>query len=166
MRNLRDYGANATTSLYRVSGGFPTLSGMTNILISNLLSKREELNREIGRLRDRIGDIRSDLVAVDRVLKLSGHEIQGRHILQRDTPFGRTYGREIMDILRDAGEPMPMSAIAAKIAEARHLTFETTKMRRKFDERIRGAARLLRDKGWVETVGEGAETKWRIVEEE
>lgn len=137
---------------------------MANILISNLLSKRDELNREIGRLRDRIGDIRSDLVAVDRVLKLSGYEIQGRHVLQRDTPFGRTYGREIMDILRDAGQPMAMSAIAAKIAESRRLSFETTKMRRKFDERIRGAARLLRGKGWVETVGEGGDTVWRLAD--
>ena len=138
---------------------------MANILISNLLSKRDELNREIGRLRDRIGDIRSDLVAVDRVLKLSGYEIQGRHVLQRDMPFGRTYGRDIMDILRDAGESMPMSAIAAKIAEARHLAFETGKLRRKFEERIRNAARLLRKKGWVETIGEGRETVWQLVDD-
>ena len=139
---------------------------MTNILISNLLSKREELNREIERLRDRIGDIRSDLVALDRVLKLSGHETYSSHVLQRDAPFGRTYGREIMDILRDAGQPMAISAISAKIAEARHLAFETTKMRRKFDERIRGAARLLRQKGWVETLGEGGDTVWRLVDDE
>lgn len=139
---------------------------MANILISNLLSKRDELNREIGRLRDRISFIRSDLVALDRVLKLAGHREEIKHILRLDTQFGRTYARDVMDLLRDTGEPMNMTVIAAKIAEARHLAFETPKLRRKFEERIRNAARLLRKKGWVETVGEGRDTVWRLVDDE
>ncbi len=142
---------------------------MTSILLSSLKTKRAEISGEMDKLYCQIADLRADLAAVDRVLMLAGYEDDPNEIApiqRRGMPLGRTYGREIMDILHDAGEPMGTGAIAALIAKSRHLVFATLRDRRKFEDRIRTAAKRLRQKGWLETVGAGAETKWRIVDVE
>jgi len=87
--------------------------------VSGLLTKRADLYGEAERIRDRLAEIKSDIDAVDRVLGTLGYEgdldaampRQKRHVV-----FGRgELTRAILDVLRDATEPMTTRQIAQAI---------------------------------------------------
>lgn len=93
--------------------------------ISGLLTKRADLYGEAQAIRDRQAEIRSDIDAIDRVLGTLGYEgdldaampRQKRHVV-----FGRgELTRAILDVLRDATEPMTTRQIAqALVAVSGH----------------------------------------------
>lgn len=87
--------------------------------ISGLLTKRADLFNEAERIRDRLAEIKNDIAAGDRVLGMLGYRgdldaavpRQKRHVL-----FGRgELTRAVLDVLRDATEPMATREIARAI---------------------------------------------------
>jgi hypothetical protein len=87
--------------------------------ISGLLTKRADLFNEAQRIRDRLAEIKNDIGALDRVLGTLGYTgnldaempRQKRHVL-----FGPgELTRAILDVLRDAAEPMATREIARAI---------------------------------------------------
>jgi hypothetical protein len=87
--------------------------------ISGLLSKRRDLLTEAERLRDRIAEIRNDLLALDRTLSTLGFkgDLEGMMPRQkRQVVFGRgELLRAILDELRGAPQPMTSREIAQAI---------------------------------------------------
>lgn len=91
--------------------------------ISGLLSKRRDMLTEAERLRDRIAEIRNDLLALDRTLKTLGYEGDLEAMMpraKRQVVFGRgELLRAIMDVLRDADGPMRSREIAQELIAVR-----------------------------------------------
>lgn len=87
--------------------------------ISGLLSKRRDLLTEAERLRDRIAEIRNDLLALDRTLSTLGFkgDLEGMMPRQkRQVVFGRgELLRAILDELRGSEQPMTSREIAQAI---------------------------------------------------
>ena len=87
--------------------------------ISGLLTKRADLLGEAGRIRDRLAEIRNDIDAVDRALRVVGYAgdldammpRQKRHVV-----FGRgELTRQVLAIMRREGKPLTSRQIAQEI---------------------------------------------------
>ncbi len=93
--------------------------------ISGLLKKRADLFNEAERLRDRLGVIRNDISALDRVLGTFGYtgDLDAEMPRQkRNTIFGPgELTRAILDELRDATEPMASRDIARALMGIKHV---------------------------------------------
>lgn len=123
------------------------------LTIAGLLTKRADLFNEAERIRDRLGEIRNDIDALDRVLGTLGYTgdldtempRQKRHVL-----FGSgELTRAILDTLRDAEVPMysrdigrAVVAVGGQDARDRKLITEVTR-------RASKALRVLKQQGVV-----------------
>ena len=91
--------------------------------ISGLLSKRRDLLTEAELLRDRIAEIRNDLLALDRTLKTLGYDGDLEAMMprqRRQVVFGRgELLRAILDELRGADRPLRSREIAQAIIAVR-----------------------------------------------
>lgn len=92
--------------------------------INGLLTKRRDLLTEAERLRDRIAEIRNDLLALDRTLSTLGYDTGQLEAMmprqKRQVIFGRgELLRAIMDVLRDAERPMRSREIAQELVAVR-----------------------------------------------
>lgn len=133
----------------------PSRTETYQLTIAGLLTKRADLFNEAERIRDRLGEIRNDLDALDRVLGTLGYTgdldtempRQKRHVL-----FGSgELTRAILDTLRDAEAPMysrdigrAVVAVGGQDARDRKLITEVTR-------RASKALRVLRHQGVVRT---------------
>lgn len=119
--------------------------------ISGLLEKRVQLFHEAERIRDRLAEIKNDIGAVDRVLGTLGYEgdldaampRQKRHVL-----FGRgELTRAILDVLRDAQEPMATREIARAILAVNEFDPRDRRLLTEHTRRVSKALRVLKAKG-------------------
>jgi hypothetical protein len=117
--------------------------------ITGLLKKRADLFNEAERIRDRLAEIKNDIGAVDRVLGTLGYEgdldaempRQKRHVL-----FGRgELTRAILDVLRDAQEPMATRDIARAILAVNELDPRDRRLLTEHTRRVSKALRKLRE---------------------
>jgi len=90
-------------------------------VINGLLTKREELQRENGELRERIAVISNDIGAIDRVLDSFGYagELNGRTPRQaRIVLFYRNQLREyLLAELRKADRPLSSRELACRVCQ-------------------------------------------------
>ncbi len=87
--------------------------------ITGLLTKRVDLYHEAERIRDRMAAIKNDIAALDRVLGTLGYTGDLNKEMPRQK-HERLFGqgeltRAILDVLRDATEPMATRDIAREI---------------------------------------------------
>jgi hypothetical protein len=113
--------------------------------VNGLLRKRYELFNEAERIRDRLAEIKNDVGALDRVLSTLGYTgdldaempRQKRHVL-----FGPgELTRAILDVLRDATEPLPTREIARSILAVNE---QDPRDRRLLTEHTRRVSKALR----------------------
>ena len=113
--------------------------------ITGLLTKRLDMLTEAERLRDRIAEIRNDLLALDRTLKTLGYEGDLESMMprqKRQVIFGRgELLRAIMDVLRDADRPMRSREIAQELIAVRG---DDPRNRRYISELTRRIGKALR----------------------
>ncbi len=116
--------------------------------ISGLLTKRADLFNEAERIRDRLAEIKNDIAAVDRVLGTLGYTgdldaempRQKRHVL-----FGRgELTRAVLDVLRDATEPMATREIARAILAVNEQDPRDRKLLTEHARRVSKALRSLK----------------------
>jgi hypothetical protein len=126
--------------------------------ISGLLTKRADLFNEAQRIRDRLAEIKNDIGAVDRVLGTLGYTgdldaempRQKRHVL-----FGPgELTRAILEVLRDATEPMATREIARAILAVNEQDPRDRRLLTEHTRRVSKALRILKVKGMVVTVAE------------
>ncbi|MFZ3182508.1 MAG: hypothetical protein WA156_20410 [Methylocystis silviterrae] len=119
--------------------------------ISGLLTKRADFFNEAERIRDRLAEIKNDIGAVDRVLGTLGYKgdldaampRQKRHVL-----FGRgELTRAILDVLRDATEPMATREIAREILAVNEQNPRDRKLLTEHTRRVSKALRALKGQG-------------------
>lgn len=121
--------------------------------VSGLLTKRADLFQEAARIRDRLGEIRNDVDAIDRVLGTFGYtgDLDTEMPRQkRQVLFGTgELTRSILDTLRDAQAPMysrdigrAVIAVGGQDARDRKLITEVTR-------RVSKALRILKQQGVV-----------------
>ncbi|MGJ0426633.1 hypothetical protein [Methylocystis sp.] len=124
--------------------------------ISGLLTKRADLFNEAERIRDRLAEIKNDIGAVDRVLCTLGHEgdldaampRQKRHVL-----FGPgELTRAILDVLRDATEPMATREIARAILAVNEQDPRDRRLLTEHTRRVSKALRILKSRGFMRSL--------------
>ena len=137
--------------------------------ITGLLAKRSDLFNEAERIRDRLAEIKNDIGAVDRVLGTLGYTgdldaempRQKRHVL-----FGRgELTRAILDVLRDAQEPMATRDVAREILSVNEFDPRDRKLLTEHTRRVSKALRILRQKELVRgAVDEAGNIGWSKAE--
>jgi hypothetical protein len=127
--------------------------------ISGLLAKRVELYHEAERIRDRTAEIKNDIAALDRVLHTLGYAGD----LNADMPrqkHERLFGqgeltRAILDVLRDATEPMATRDIAREIISVNEQDARDRKLLSEVTRRVSKALRIQAQRGGVRRVTDG-----------
>jgi hypothetical protein len=121
--------------------------------ISGLLTKRADLFNEAERIRDRLAEIKNDIGALDRVLGTLGYTgdldaempRQKRHVL-----FGSgELTRAILEVLRDATEPMASRDIARAILVVNEQDSRDRKLLTEHTRRVSKALRVLKRRDLV-----------------
>jgi hypothetical protein len=133
--------------------------------ISGLLAKRVELYHEAERIRDRTAEIKNDIAALDRVLHTLGYAGD----LNADMPrqkHGRLFGqgeltRAILDVLRDATEPMATRDIAREIISVNEQDARDRKLLSEVTRRTSKALRIQAQQGRVrKTIDQMRRVMW------
>lgn len=135
--------------------------------ISGLLSKRREMLTEAERLRDRIAEIRNDLLALDRTLSALGFkgDLEGMMPRQkRQVVFGRgELVRAILDELRGAERPLRSREIAQALIAVRGDDPRDQRYIADLTRRVGKALRpLRRDDAVRSTIDRSGNTAWSI----
>ena len=121
--------------------------------ITGLLTKRVDLYHEAERIRDRMAVIKNDIAALDRVLSTLGYTGD----LNREMPrqkHERLFGqgeltRAILDVLRDAIEPMATRDIAREIIAVNEQDARDRRLLTEVTRRVSKALRVQNIKGAV-----------------
>lgn len=128
--------------------------------VNGLLRKRYELFNEAERIRDRLAEIKNDIGALDRVLGTLGYTgnldaempRQKRHVL-----FGPgELTRAILDVLRDAPEPLPTREIARSILAVNEQDPRDRRLLTEHTRRVSKALRHLAGRGLASRSTDGA----------
>ena len=124
--------------------------------VSGLLAKRADLFNEAARLRDRIAEIKNDVLAIDRVLGTLGYtgDLDAEMPRQkRQVIFGPgELTRAILDQLREAGAPIASREIAEAIIAVNGQDARDRKFLSEHTKRVYKALRALRDKNAVRSI--------------
>src|ERR1700683_2130960 len=135
-------------------------------VISALRKKRAELHGEVVTAQLRLGNLRDDLDAIDRTLRVFDphqHPEKIRPVVKRkgDRMFG--YGectRAILNALRDASEPMATAELVERVALDCRIASEAPDVAATLLARVRAALAKLGKRGVVG--GEGRPARWAI----
>jgi hypothetical protein len=116
--------------------------------ISGLLTKRADLFNEAERIRDRLAEIKNDIGALDRVLGTLGYtgNLDAEMPRQkRQVLFGPgELTRAILDVLRDATEPMESRGIARAILSVNEQDPRDRRLLTEHTRRVSKALRILK----------------------
>jgi len=127
--------------------------------VSGLLGKRADLFGEAERIRDRLAEIKNDVLAIDRVLGTLGYtgDLDAEMPRQkRQVIFGRgELTRAILDELRGADGPMTSREIAQGIVAVSGQDARDRKFITEHTRRVSKALRGLRDENVVRSSVDG-----------
>ena len=124
--------------------------------INGVLTKRIDLIHEAERIRDRLAEIKNDVIAIDQTLRVLGYEGELDSIMPRQkyhTVFGKgelTNG--IIDVLCHAERPLGSREIAAAIISVRGDDPRDRRFLTDVTRRASKALRILRHAGEVKGV--------------
>jgi hypothetical protein len=119
---------------------------MTNLAVSALTKKRAELAGEIEAAQARLDQMRSDLVHLDAAIRLLAPE-RCPELIPPKKPsrkgcdwFGRgELGRLVLDVLREAQEPLQAQAVARAVMEWRGMPAGDLVALRRVEGMVKGA---------------------------
>ena len=136
--------------------------------IGGLLQKRQELLNEAERLRDRIAEVRNDVLALDRTLTALGYKGNDLEAMlprqRRQVVFGRgELIRGILDELRGAGRPLRSREIAQSLIAVSGNDPRDQRYIADLTRRVGKALRPMREAGNVASVtDQHGSTMWRL----
>lgn len=123
--------------------------------ITGLLTKRVDLYHEAERIRDRMAAIKNDIAALDRVLGTLGYTGDLNKEMPRQK-HERLFGqgeltRTILDVLRDATEPMATRDIAREIITVNEQDARDRRLLTEVTRRVSKALRIQKQHGRVQS---------------
>lgn len=121
--------------------------------IAGLLAKRVDLYHEAERIRDRMAVIKNDIAALDRVLSTLGYTGDLNKEMPRQK-HERIFGqgeltRAILDVLRDATEPMATRDIAREILAVNEQDARDRRLLTEVTRRVSKALRIQKERGRI-----------------
>ncbi|WP_339822402.1 hypothetical protein [uncultured Parasphingorhabdus sp.] len=142
---------------------------MTDYMVTGLVKKRGEVAGEIASLHDRINQLVKDLDHIDGTLRIVAPDMPVESIRPKmfrppsDWSKRGQMSRIVLNILRQAKEPLTSREIAAQLILERGMAMDD-KLLRLMTKRCGVALRIQRDKGLaVSTEGNGFHLLWVIV---
>ena len=124
--------------------------------ITGLLTKRADLYNEAERIRDRTAEIRNDISAIDRVLQSLGYtgDLNAEMPRQKhERLFGQgELTRAILDVLRDATEPMGSRDIAREVIAVNEQDTRDRRLLTEVTRRVSKALRVQKTRGRIHGV--------------
>jgi hypothetical protein len=135
-------------------------------VISALRTKRAEFSGDLIAAQKRLEKIRDDLDAIDRTLRVFDPRQRPekiRPVLKRkgDRMFGyRECTRAILNVLRDAPEPMTTADLVERVAPDCRIATEAPNIAATLLARVRAALAKLGKRGVVS--GEGKPARWSV----
>ena len=148
------------TPLYPSGTVKPSRTEAYEHTINGLLSKRAEMFSEAERLRDRLGEIRNDLGALDRTLRTLGFTGDLDSLMPRQKVY-RIFGQgELLEAcmreLRHAERPLKSREIAQGVVALRGEDARDRRYVSELTRRISKCLRVEREKGTVRGRMDGA----------
>lgn len=141
---------------------------MTDYMITGLVKKRGEVAGEIASLHDRINQLVKDLDHIDGTLRIVAPDMPVESIRPKmfrppeDWSKRGQMSRIVLNILRQAKEPLTSREIAAQLILERGMAMDD-KLLRLMTKRVGVALRDKRDKGLaVSSEGAGNYMEWVI----
>ncbi len=138
-------------------------------VISALVKRRAELAGEIEHTQIRVKQLITDLEHIDNTIRLFDGEYRVEAIKPKgfrppaDWANRGEMSRIILDVLRQAAEPLTSQDIARELMVCRGLDVADTKLLRKMTKRVGVALRGQRENGLVESSqAEGLFMVWSI----
>ena len=145
----------------------PSKTDTFQLTINGLLTKRAMLFNEARRARERLGEIRNDVSAIDRILATFDYEGDLDDIMPREKD-GRMFNngkliRKCLDVVRESG-PVTSRDIAVQIVEAMGDDPDDRKHLLRVTEGVSRTLRKQRDRGVVKShKTEGSAFLWEMV---
>lgn len=124
-------------------------------IIAGLARKRAELDGEVREAETRIAQLRADMDAIDRTMRLFDAVPPVRPLVG----IGG-FTRPILDMLRQAETPLSARDIATKLAAARGQDVSTSAAMQAMTNRVRGA--LSRARAGLVSEKRGETIFWRV----
>jgi hypothetical protein len=144
---------------------------MTDLAAAALIRKRAELAGEIERMHEALKRMIADLGSLDATLRLFDPGIRIEAIRPKafrpsaDWAKRGEVTRLVLDILRQAAEPMTTRGIAFQLLMERALDNNDAKLLRPMTKRVAVALRYQRDTGVaVSAQGPGQYTLWALAD--
>jgi hypothetical protein len=139
-------------------------------VIGGLIRKRQEVLAEMDAAQSRLQQLILDIDAVDATLRLFQPDIDLDVVKVRPTPRRHEASRGdtsrlILNLLREAGGPLSRRDIVANIMEARGLNQADRALLATMRERIGASLKGLRQRGRLQTEGQGAGVRWSLMAE-
>ena len=137
-------------------------------VLSALVRKRAELAGETNALRERLTGIAADMDHLDATIRLFDPDFNLAAIRPKrprgpDVARPGEMSRFVLNALRDATEPMPTPAIAARLMAERGLDGQDRKQVRNVTKRVCMALRHQEQRGTVRSqIGPGRVALWEV----
>ncbi len=135
-------------------------------VLSGLKATRAELAGDLHATEKRLAQLRADLDAIDRAIRVFDPEARPHTIrpkvIRRAAPGFQhgEFSRLVLDTLRSIGGTVTTRDIAEKLAEARGLDVTTPHAIEVLGNRVRNA--LLRQRDGVTRLRDGGQMLWRV----
>ncbi|MBV9783124.1 MAG: hypothetical protein JO264_04835 [Acidisphaera sp.] len=136
-------------------------------VLNGLVRKRQEIADALEAAQGRVRQLVQDIDAVDATIRIFQPEIdldtipRVRPIPRRHTAFRGESSRLILDMLREAGEPLATRDIVRRVMEARGLNTADRTMAETMRQRVSSSLRGLRNRQRVVSgPGRGAGVRW------
>jgi len=140
------------------------------LTLSGLVRKRAELAGDIERTHEKLSKMIADLETVDKTISLFDVSYEARTIKPKafrppeDWANRGMMARGVINILRQATEPLTTRDIAIALMKQRALNTDDVKLVRTMTHRVGTALRARRDRGAAKsTQGPGQYMLWEVV---
>jgi hypothetical protein len=142
---------------------------MTDYVLAGLTKRRAELAGEADTLRARLAQIGADIGHLDATIRLFDPDYNPAAIRPKrprgpDVARPGEMSRFVLGVLREAAEPVPTPAIAARLMAERGMDGQDRKLVRQTMKRIAATLRHQGQRGTVRSQpGPGRVVVWEVV---
>ncbi len=143
---------------------------MSDQLLAGLVERRAGLAKRLHVLHNELRRVQSDIAALDGTIRQFDPTYQPgalRPNFQRRPGMAETFSssRMVLDILRRAGQPMPIEAITRQIIAENGLDAGEAKLWRDLRKRVGMTLRYQRMNGVVQEAGGAGQLRvWRVAQ--
>ncbi|NOG71548.1 hypothetical protein [Roseicella sp. DB1501] len=143
---------------------------MNEFVLPGLVERRAMLAGELETARARLDRLYADLAAVDAVIRQldPAYPVDDIQMRQARSPMLgvlKDMSRSVLGMLREAGGPMTIAALADQVMEERALDAASPALRSAVVESIGRAIRHQRDRGVIRQNGkQGRARLWEVAE--